>query len=75
MKKTRTIKIPNTAYNIKVTVKNTGDNYNQFASIFKEDKSLPLFGTCFKNTSTNKEITNWATERINAPHNQNILNS
>lgn len=75
MKKTRTIKIPNTAYNIKVTVKNTGDNYNQFASIFKEDNSLPLFGTCFKNTSTNKEITNWATERINAPHNQNILNS
>ena len=71
--KSRTIKAANN-WTVKITVKETGDNYNQFASIFMADNTSPYFGTFFKNTATNKEIKMWANERINAPHNVNLLN-
>jgi hypothetical protein len=72
MKKSRTLKIDDT-FSVKVTVKETGDNYNQFATIFKgSSKAEMMFGTCFKNTDTNKKIKSWATERIFAPHNSHL---
>ena len=68
-KKSRTLDLEN-GFIVKITVKDTGSNYNQFASIFKEGNTIPFFGTCFKNTETNEKIVNWGNERINAPHNQ-----
>lgn len=68
MKNSRIIKIYDD-YVVRITVKETGDNYNQFVSIFFKDEKLPLFGTCFKNTDTNMKIKNWAEERINASYN------
>ena len=72
MKKSRTIKLEN-GFIVKITVKNTGDNYTQFASIFNTKSESPYFGTCFKDTETNARIKDWANERINAPHNKHLL--
>lgn len=72
MKKSRTIRLEND-FKVKITVKETADNYNQFASIFRGDEKLPLFGTCFKNSNTNEKIINWANDRIQAPHNKSLF--
>jgi len=59
----KTIKI-NNEYNIKVLTKETGSNYNKFASIFRKGEKSPIAGTSFRDTSTDEEILNWGKKII-----------
>ena len=61
--KNRTIKL-NDNFKIVIKVKETGDNYTQFASIFEGKNKMPLFGTSFKDTDLDNVIINWAKEKI-----------
>ena len=72
MKTSRTIKI-NDTFSVKIIHRDTGDNYTQFAHIMCKGDKTPNFGTCFKESATNSEIKAWANERINAPHNDDLL--
>jgi len=61
-----TFKINSFTYKVKLIERETGSNYNLFASIYKGKEKSPLFGTSFKNTSTKAQIKDWALSKVRA---------
>lgn len=61
--KNRTIQL-NRDFIAKVKFKDTGDNYNQFVSVFKIGEKMPIAGTAFKDIDNDDDIKNWANYKI-----------
>jgi len=54
---------------VTLTGKTTGDNYTLFAQVYKKGDKLPLFGTCFEETTATETIKTWAQMKLNTINN------
>jgi hypothetical protein len=53
-----------TVYTVRFQERQTSDNYNIFASVFKKGEKSPMFGTSFKSDSCATKVLDWAKDGI-----------
>lgn len=61
-KKTMTTIQVNEDIKVRLQTKNTGSNYNLFASVYVKGEKMPVIGTIFKENTSHSVIKIWATE-------------